>query len=305
MADFAKLKSSSGKASLKFINEEVAKVNDTGRRSDDRFWSPIVDKAGNGYSVIRFLPAPPDENLPFIKFYDHGFKGPNGLWYIENSLTTLGQADPLSEYNSKLWNSTTDDDLPLRKQARAQKRRLHFISNIYVITDSANPDAEGKVFLFKFGKKIFNKISEKLEPEFVDEEVFNPFDLWEGANFKLKICMFEGYRNYDRFEFERVGPLFNDDERLEKIWKQEYSLKEFVSPSNFKTYDELKEKLLKVLSESSPEVSWEDNVISASKGKTMESKISSVSGVSGKGSILSEDEDEDEDDMNFFQKLAE
>src|SRR5208337_357175 len=303
--NFKKLKNTSGKAPLKFINEEVAKVNDTGRKADDRFWTPTVDKSGNGYSIIRFLPAPPEEDLPFVKLYDHGFKGSSGLWYIENSLTTLGQPDPLSEYNSKLWNSTTDDNSPERKQVREQKRRLHFISNIYVIKDPSNPDTEGKVYLYKFGKKIFNKISEKLEPEFVDEEAFNPFDLWEGANFRLKIKMVEGYRNYDSSSFDKSEALFDNDDRLEQVWKDEYSLKEFIAPSNFKTYDELKEKLSKVLSEplsissiiEKETPSWENDKEGGflSKGKFLEPKtIPSL-----------RDLDEDvEDDMAHFQKLV-
>jgi hypothetical protein len=298
--DFKKLKSLRGKQSLARLNEEVAKVQETGRKADDRFWSPTVDKSGNGYSIIRFLPAPPNEDLPFIRLFDHGFKGPSGLWYIENSLTTLGQSDPVSEYNSKLWNSTADDNSPARKQAREQKRRLHFISNIYVISDPANPDTEGKVYLYKFGKKIFNKISEKLEPEFVDEEAFNPFDLWEGANFKLKIRHVDGYRNYDRSEFEKNGALFDDDEKLEKIWKSQHGLKEFIDPSNFKTYDELKEKLSKVLSESLTNkverdldsLSLKDEMSFISKGKTLEPMTFSS---------LNADDDED---LEFFQKLA-
>ena len=298
--DFRKLKNTSGKASLKFINEEVAKVNDTGRKADDRFWTPTVDKSGNGFSIIRFLPAPPNEDLPFVRLYDHGFKGSSGLWYIENSLTTLGQPDPVSEYNSKLWNSTSDDSSPERKQVREQKRRLHFISNIYVIKDPSNPDTEGKVYLYKFGKKIFNKISEKLEPEFVDEEAFNPFDLWEGANFRLKIKMVEGYRNYDSSSFDKDGPLADDD-TMEKIWKDEYSLKEFIAPSNFKTYDELKEKLAKVLSESLPisnakSVLEDDEPFSlSSKGRTLEPRTIPS---------LSDMEEDPEDDMARFQKLV-
>jgi hypothetical protein len=300
--DFKKLKSLRGKQSLTRLNEEVAKVQETGRKVDDRFWSPTVDKSGNGYCIIRFLPAPPNEDLPFIRLFDHGFKGPSGLWYIENSLTTLGQSDPVSEYNSKLWNSTVDDSSPARKQAREQKRRLHFISNIYVISDPANPDTEGKVYLYKFGKKIFNKISEKLEPEFVDEEAFNPFDLWEGANFKLKIRHVDGYRNYDRSEFEKNGPLFDDDEKLEMIWKSQHGLKEFTDPSNFKTYEELKEKLAKVMSENilnkvekEPDLlNIKDDTLSSSRGKTLESKSPSS---------LNMKEDEDED-LEYFQKLV-
>lgn len=304
MVDFKALKNSSGKKSLLYLNEEVAKVNDTGRKADDRFWSPTVDKTGNGFSIIRFLTSPPNEDLPFVRLYDHGFKGPGGLWYIENSLTTLGQSDPVSEYNSKLWNSTADDSSPARKQAREQKRRLHFISNIYVVKDPANPDTEGKVFLYKFGKKIFNKISEKLEPEFADEEAFNPFDLWEGANFRLKIKMVEGYRNYESSSFDKPEPLFNDDDRLETIWKSEKGLKEFIAPSNFKSYDDLKDRLVKVLQEESipsVKVSEETNLwANAPKGKIQEG----ISSPRLEPKSILPIEDDEESDMAFFQKLV-
>ncbi len=307
MADFKKLKSLSGKKGLQQVNEEVAKVQDTGRKADDRFWSPVVDKAGNGYSVIRFLPKPPNEDLPFVRFYDHGFKGPSGLWYIENSLTTLGQPDPCAEYNSKLWNSVNDDNAPERKQVRTQKRRLHFVSNIFVIKDPVNPDTEGKVYLYKFGKKIFNKISERLEPEFADEEAFNPFDLWEGANFRLKIKNVEGYRNYDSSSFDKPEPLFDDDERLEKIWNEEYSLKEFASSSFFKTYDELKDRLAKVLSENlSTSKILKDEDLSWDEEKTLESP---KGGEKSSRSIplfnKNIDGDEEGDvDMKYFQSLV-
>lgn len=242
--DFSQLKKQSGKSSLEKLAQDLSKLStNQERKSDDRFWSPTVDKAGNGYAVIRFLPAPVDEDMPFIRIWDHGFQGPGG-WYIENSLTTIGKNDPVSEYNSKLWNSGLESDKDI---ARKQKRRLHFISNIYVVNDPGNPDNEGKVFLFKYGKKIFDKLNELMNPQFQDEEAVNPFDFWSGANFKLKIRQVEGYRNYDKSEFAKAAPLLDDDKALEKLWKQEHSLKEFLAPSNFKTYEELSAKLAKVL----------------------------------------------------------
>jgi len=248
MVDFKSLKARSGPSSLTFLTEKLDQLNDSGRRSDERFWSPSVDKSGNGYAVIRFLPAPLEEDVPFVRTFDHGFQGPGG-WYIENSLTTIGQSDPCSEYNTRLWGSSTDDKGPEREQARKQKRRQHFLSNIYVVNDPANPDNEGKVFLFKYGKKIFTKLTEAMEPNFEDEEPINPFDLWTGANFKLKIQHKDGFRNYDRSEFDKVSPLFSSDEKMEAIWKSEYSLQEFLKPENFKSYEELKEKLYRVLGE--------------------------------------------------------
>jgi hypothetical protein len=246
MVDFSKLKANSGKKSLEDLNAKLAKLNENNKTSDDRFWSPDVDKAGNGYAVLRFLPAPGEEDFPFVRVFDHGFQGPGG-WYIENSLTTIGLNDPVSEFNSKLWNSTTDDKSDERKQARDQKRRLHYISNVYVVSDPTRPENEGKVFLFKYGKKIFDKLNEAMNPQFADEVAVNPFDMWKGANFKLKIRKVEGYRNYDKSEFDKSGPLFDDDDKLEVIWKSEHSLQSFLDPKNFKSYDDLKARLAKVL----------------------------------------------------------
>ncbi|MBT9159525.1 MAG: hypothetical protein DDT26_00784 [Dehalococcoidia bacterium] len=222
-----------------------------GKYADDElkasYWQPSVDKAGNGYAVIRFLPAPPGEDEPFVRIWDHGFKGPTGAWYIEKSLTTIGLKDPAGEYNSTLWNASSDENSEERKQARAQKRRLSYHANIYIVKDSGNPENEGKVFRYSFGKKIWDKLAQAMNPEFEDESPMNPFDLWEGADFKLKIRQVEGYRNYDKSEFDSKSPLFKDDDKLESIWKMCYPLRELVDPKNFKTYDELKARLDKVL----------------------------------------------------------
>lgn len=250
MVDFAALKKNRANT-LATLNSELDKLNTkaSGQSADDRFWYPAVDKAGNGYAVIRFLPAPEGEDVPFIRIWDHGFKGPSGKWYIENSRTSLGpnEKDPVGEYNSKLWNATDDDSSPQRRQARAQKRRLTYISNVIVLKDPANPENEGKVFLFKYGKKIFDKLNEVMHPQFPDEKPMNPFDLWDGANFQIKIRQVEGYRNYDKSQFSEVGPLLDDDDKLEKIWKREHKLRPFLDPANFKSYDELKRKLNDVL----------------------------------------------------------
>lgn len=217
---------------------------------DETYWTPTVDKAGNGYAVIRFLPACEGEEVAWVRFWDHGFKGPSGRWYIENSLTSIGLVDPLSEYNSKLWNISADDNSPTRKQARAQKRRLHYVSNIQVISDPGNPDNEGKVFKFKFGKKIWDKIDDLMHPQFPGEQPVNPFDFWGGANFKLKIRQVEGYRNYDKSEFDAPAPLHGgDDKLLEVVYKQLHPLQSILDPKNYKTYNELKKKLSDVLGE--------------------------------------------------------
>ena len=224
--------------------EKIANPTNEKRGDDDRFWKPSVDKAGNGQAVLRFLPAPAGEELPWVRVFDHGFQGPTGKWYIENSLTTINKPDPVGELNSELWNSGIEAN---KEIARKQKRRLSYISNVLVIRDPANPENEGKVFLYKYGKKIFDKVKDVMQPTFEDEKPVNPFDLWEGANFKLRIRQVEGYRNYDKSEFDGPSPLSEDDAELERVWKQAHSLAAFLDPSNFKSYDELKAKLNAVL----------------------------------------------------------
>jgi hypothetical protein len=300
MVDFSKLKQMSGKKSLDVLNAEVSKISTNQEsKGDDRFWSPTVDKVGNGFAVIRFLPPPGEEDLPFIRYWDHGFQGPGG-WYIENSLTSIGKPDPVSELNGKLWNSGTEAD---KEVARKQKRRLHYVSNIYVVSDPANPDNEGKVFLFKYGKKIFDKLSEAMNPQFADEEAVNPFDFWTGANFKLKIRNVEGYRNYDRSEFDKIGRLFADDSKMEEVWKKEHSLKAFLDVSNFKSYEELKARLAKVLAEDGPasrnsasrraeeeELPW-----------TPEPRLNSEPAPK---LAMAGGDDEEDDTLDYFKKLA-
>ena len=215
---FANLKSSRGSSIDQLVKaaEAVSTKTETKSYADDRFWKPTQDKAGNGYAVIRFLPAKEGEDLPWVRYWDHGFKGPTGLWYIENSLTSIGQPDPVSESNGLLWNSGREED---KQTARDRKRRLHYVSNIMVVSDSANPDAEGKVFLYKFGKKIFDKIMDQMQPQFADEEPVNPFDFWEGADFKIKIRKVEGWTNYDKSEFAAPAAVAGgDDEALESIY---------------------------------------------------------------------------------------
>ena len=227
--------------------ESVGGSTETKSYVDERIWKPTVDKAGNGYAVLRFLPATEGAELPWVRYWDHGFKGPTGLWYIENSLTSIGQSDPVGELNSRLWNTGNDSD---KEKARAQKRRLHYVTNILVLQDPSHPANEGKVFLYKFGKKIFDKIMDSMQPEFADEEPVNPFDFWEGADFKLKIRNVEGYRNYDKSEFSSPSALYEgEDTRLETVYDQLHDLSEFTSPSNYKSYDDLKAKLMKVLGE--------------------------------------------------------
>jgi hypothetical protein len=295
MTSFASLKKQSG--NLDKLAKAIEQLNSAETSNEkDNFWKPEVDKAGNGYAVIRFLPAPPqdgDDGLPWVKVFDHGFQGPGG-WYIENSLTTLGQKDPVSEYNSQLWNSGIEANKDI---ARKQKRRLSYIANIYVVEDPKNPQNEGKVFLFKFGKKIFDKVNEAMNPQFEDEKALNPFDMWSGADFKLKIRNVEGYRNYDKSEFASTGTLGDlDDDKLEAIWKKEHSLKEFLNPSNFKSYDELKARLDKVLGVDG----------SAPKPRTTveQAKASPVARKVEPEMVSQSTAADDDDDLAYFSRLA-
>ena len=240
---FADLKKQSKLGSLtQKLVKEVEKMNNAGSSVDDRLWKLEVDKAGNGYAVIRFLPAPIGEDLPFVKLYSHFFKGPGGI-YVENSLTTLGQKDPVSEYNSMLWKQGESG----QEIARKQKRKLTYISNIYVVRDPANPENEGKVFLYKYGKKIFDKLTAAMQPKFEDEEAIDPFDFWQGANFKLKAQNVGDFRSYDSSEFAAQSALLEDDDAMEALWKQAYSLEEFIAADQFKSYDDLKKRFDYVL----------------------------------------------------------
>lgn len=224
---------------------EAASTNKSANYIDDRFWAPTVDKSGNGFALIRFLPEPAGETVPWARFWDHGFSGPTGRWYIENSLTSIGQPDPVSEYNSELWNS---GDESKKEIARAQKRRLHYVSNVYIISDPANPSNNGTVKLFKYGKKIFDKIQDLMNPQFEVDTAVNPFDFWSGADFKLKICKVSGFRNYDKSEFSAPSEFLDgDDTKLEAVYDQLHSLAEFLDPKNYKSYGELKKKLYQVL----------------------------------------------------------
>ena len=245
---FENLKKQSKLGSLtEKLVKEVEKMNTGSGGADERFWKPEMDKTGVGSAIIRFLPAPEGEELPWVKMYSHAFQG-NGGWYIENSLTTIGQKDPVSEHNRELWNSGSDKD---KETVRKQKRKLSYYSNIYVIKDPAHPENEGKVFLFKFGKKIFDKILNAMQPEFEDEEPINPFDFWQGANFKLKLVKKDGYWNYDKSEFDRVAPLLNDDDAMETVWKKEYSLTAVTAADQFKSYEDLEKRLKYVLGQKS------------------------------------------------------
>ena len=271
--------------------------------SDDTMWKPELDKTGNGYAVVRFLPTPEGEEMPWVSYFDHGFQGPGG-WYIEKSLTTINKQDPVSEYNTQLWNTGIEANKDI---ARKQKRRLHYVSNVYVISDPKNPDNEGKVFKYRYGKKIFEALKEAISPAFEDETAINPFDLrGEGANFKIKIRKVDGYWNYDKSEFDKPAPLFDDENRLNEVFGSIHSLSGIIAPSEFKTYEELQEKLQRVLgttgsnstaesiAQDEGEVPWANvNTETVATEPVIES-VETSAGVSA-----------DEDDaMDYFKKLA-
>ena len=291
--DFETLKSSSSnfdkltKALESNLNPEDQ--SNKNKYQDDRFWKPELDKTGNGYAVIRFLPAVEGEDLPWQRVWSHAFQGPGG-WYIENSLTTLNQKDPVSEENTRLWNTGVDSD---KEIARKRKRKLSYYSNILVVSDPKHPENEGKVFLYKFGKKIFDKITEAMQPAFEDAAAINPFDFWKGANFKLKIRKVDGYWNYDKSEFEGVSALADNDDKIKSIWSTQHALKPFLAADNFKTYEELKEKLHRVLS-------------GARKTETVAvADLPPSTNGSAKSINESPVASEDDDTMSYFSKLAE
>jgi len=286
---FASLKKSRSN-DLQKLQSEVEKINNPQNnfsREDDRFWKAELDKSGNGYAVIRFLPATNGEDMPYVRVFNHGFQGPGG-WYIENSLTTLGQKDPLAEYNSTLWNSGIEAN---KEIARKQKRRLTYISNIFVVEDKANPQNEGKVFLFRYGKKIFDKVSSMANPEFEDESPVDVFNFWDGANFKLKIRKVDGFSNYDKSEFVTAAPLFEDDTKMEETWNAQHSLTEFVGEDKFKSYEDLKSRLDIVLG----------NV--PTPAMTAPTTVESVKVPFDGGEPITTSSDEE--NLDYFKKLAE
>ena len=297
---FASLKKSSG--SVAKLTKELEKLSGKGGGNgpDDRLWKPEVDKAGNGYAVIRFLPAPTGEDLPWAQVWSHAFQGTGG-WYIENSLTTLGQNDPVGELNRVLWNSGIDSD---KDVARKQKRKLSYFSNILVIKDPLHPENEGRVFLYKYGKKIHDKLAEAMKPQFEDEQPINPFDFWKGADFKLKIVKQDGYWNYDRSEFAAPTTLGDyDDAKLEEIYNQEYSLAEFTSPKNFKSYEDLEKRLNLVLGKGAARVETRVEQEELEIPVTVaEETTTPTSGFGNSVQSLKTDEDPD---LAYFSKLAE
>ena len=306
---FASLKKASAAGNnFAKLTKEIEKINQPQATGgpDDRLWKPELDKSGNGYAVIRFLPAPDGEDMPWAKIWSHAFKGPGGQWYIENSLTTLGKDDPVGELNRTLWNSGSDRD---KEVARARKRKLSYYSNIYVVSDPAHPENEGKVFLYKYGKKIFDKLVEAMQPAFADETPLDPFNFWTGADFKLKIRKVDGYWNYDKSEFASPGTLENfSDEKLEAIWKQAYSLAEFEDAKNFKTYEQLQARLNLVLGNapapSRPTFNEEEEEVFA-KPMPSDSWGQEVSNFREKAVASSPVEDDGDDALSYFARLAE
>ena len=283
MASFKDMKKNR-MANLESLSKQVEKLAEKPSYEDERIWKLERDKSGNGYAIIRFLPAAVNEDVPWVRIWTHGFKGPGG-WYIENSLTTLGKDDPVSKANTALWNSGIDSD---KNIARERRRKLNYYSNIYIVEDSMNPDNVGKVFLFRYGKKIFEKITGVMNPEFADETPLNPFDLWEGSNFKMKMRQVDGFPNYDKSEFTDKCPLVDDENKLEEIWKQQYSLTEVTEEKNFKNYAELEARF---------------NTVIARKGDEFVGNIEESSDIGlTEPAVLAEKTD---DTLDYFKKLAE
>ena len=280
------------KTNLASLIKETEKISNpkTFGETDERYWRPELDKSGNGYAIVRFLPAPEGEDLPWARIWNHGFQGPGG-WYIENSLTTLGQKDPVSEHNSTLWNSGIEAN---KEVARKQKRRLNYTTNVYILKDPAHPENEGQIKLYRFGKKIFDKINDLMNPEFEDESPVNPFDFWAGANFKMKIRKVEGYSNYDKSEFEAPSALLEDDDKMEEIWKSENSLKELVSEDKFKSFDELQTKLNRVLGLGGE----------LSSPKTVDVPFDRGQPYTAPPKPAAESTSDGDESMDYFQKLA-
>ena len=293
--DFESLKtSSSGFDKLTKALEENLSPEDSKNKNkyqDDRFWKPELDKTGNGYAVLRFLPASENEDMPWVRIWSHAFQGPGG-WYIENSLTTLGHKDPVSEENTRLWNTGAESD---KQVARNRKRKLSYYSNVLVVSDPAHPENEGQVKLFKFGKKIFDKITEAMQPEFEDETPINPFDFWKGANFKLKIRKVDGFWNYDKSEFEGVSAVAEGDDNIKAIWEKQHPLNPFLEPSNFKSYEELKEKLNRVITGTKTTDTVENVDLPSTSTGTVQSKDSASTASAS----------DSDDTLDYFSKLAE
>jgi hypothetical protein len=298
---FSDLKKQSKMGSLtEKLIKQVEKLNETGSKDDDRFWKPAMDKGGTGSAVVRFLPASEGCELPWAQVWSHAFQGPGG-WLIDNCLTTNKDQCPVCEANRELWNTGSKDNQNI---VRDRKRKLSYYSNIYIVKDPAAPQNEGKVFLYKFGKKVFDKIMAAMQPEFDDEKPINPFDFWEGANFKLKLRKVEGYWNYDKSEFSESGPLLDDDDELERIYKSLYDLNEFTGPKNFKSYDDLKKRLDQVLGTKSTLKRQDPETIDEEEEMISTTRDDSTFTSSSKTKVEEDDEDENDDALSYFSRLA-
>lgn len=293
---------------LEKLTEAAEKLNGTKSYTDDRIWNVSRDKAGNGYAVIRFLPAPEGQEIPWNQYWDHGFKGPNGQWYIENSLSSIGKEDPVSKLNSEMWNNPSKfgmDEEEAKKVVRDRKRRLHYVANVFVISDPANPDNEGKVMIYKFGKKIFDKIMDAMKPQYEDEKPLDPFDMWTGANFKIKVRNVENWVNYDKSEFDSPSKLSEDDDELEKIYNQLYDLSEFTDPAKYKTYNELQARLNTVLGYEQEDDSSTDEDLPREEPKKIKSAPASELASDEYDPDIDSDDDDDTDDvLAQFARLA-
>lgn len=301
---FADLKRNRTDLSKLVAQAQETSGTQTTRQSDDtRFWQPTRDKAGNGYAVIRFLPGDAEAATPWVRYWDHAFKGPTGQWYIEKSLTSIGQQDPLSELNSKMWNSGVEADKAIVRQ---RKRNLRYIANVLIVSDPSAPENEGQVKLYRFGKKIFDKIMDSMQPQFPDEAPVNPFDMWEGADFTVKIRKVEGYPNYDASSFKAPAAVSADESYLEELYNKQYDLGEWVDPKNYKTYDELKSRLAMVLGEQAPRTMKQEASLELDDEIPDFPSSSAPTAPSAPEPAITTAEStmNDDDTMNYFAKLA-
>lgn len=232
---------------LETLNQKIKESNTT-FEPDARYFQVTKDKAGNGVALVRFLPG---KDTPWVRYWSHSFEY-NGGWYIENSRTSLKEDDPVSEYNKLLWDSGKEEYKEFVSLKPGTKRKLNYVSNIYVIEDPANPENNGKVFLYQYGAKIYDKIKALMQPSIKTLPPVNPFNPFDGANLQIIIKKVAGYPNYDDTKFIQEGSKLGNDDEIEKIYNQQYDLEDILKESNFKPYEKLKARLIKVLGKNAP-----------------------------------------------------
>lgn len=291
-------------SNLQKVKEALDKMNKGGDSyKDGRMWTPTQDDAGNALAVIRFLPSLKADQLPWVKVYTHGFQGSTGRWYIEKCLTTIGADDPVCNYTRKLWNRGDDEGKEL---ARKYKRKLSYYSNVLVVNDPKHPENEGKVFLFRYGAKIFAKITSMMMPELDSDPSVDVFDPDVGANFRLRVKRVAGYANYDDSAFQAPSPISKDDKVLDGILSAAYDLGEFLKPESYKSFDELDAKFHDVLQvEGKPETATREATWDKPEAETWdEPKAKSVRAPRAESKPAPEPVMDDDDPAKYFEQFA-